>query len=85
MDKSVRKSRKLKVEILDFCFLVSAFAFGQTHTMPASNVVPSGANLTIQWRGNDYRGCRVYRHGICWRWECEQFGHADCRTKSDLG
>ena len=53
MDKSMRKSRKLKVEILisAFYFLVSAFAFGQTHTMPGSNIVPSGANLTIQSGG----------------------------------
>jgi hypothetical protein len=57
MDKSV-KARDQRSEIRDqilcltsvLCLLTSV-CFGQTHTMPGSNVVPSGASLTIQSGG----------------------------------
>ena len=38
----------MRILIVIILMLLTALAHGQTHTMPGSNVVPSGASLTIQ-------------------------------------
>jgi hypothetical protein len=52
MDKSLIKAKSKAVRALLFALCALPSAFSQTHTLPGSNLVPSGASLTIQSGGS---------------------------------